>query len=166
MCARFLPSVCLDREVLTLDNVKWLVMDEADRLLENGFEQQVDAIVAMCRNKHRRMALFSATMPERVEDLARSRSHLTRGCAFTHLTRGCAPRCLHVLRITACLAVLHDPVRIHIGARNAAAASVDQRLLFAGREEGKLVAMQQLIQEGLKPPVLIFVQSKARAQDL
>jgi len=61
--------------MLALDNVKWLVMDEADRLLENGFEQQVDEIIFACTSKRRRMALFSATMPERVEDLARSTTH-------------------------------------------------------------------------------------------
>lgn len=34
------------------------------------------------------------------------------------------------------------------------------------REAGKLISMRQLIQGGLKPPVLIFVQSKTRAIEL
>jgi len=35
-----------------------------------------------------------------------------------------------------------------------------------GQEEGKLIAVRQLIQEGFKPPVLIFVQSIKRAKEL
>ncbi|KAH9051767.1 hypothetical protein Ae201684P_020222 [Aphanomyces euteiches] len=38
--------------------------------------------------------------------------------------------------------------------------------MFVGKEEGKLVAMKQLIQEGLKLPVLLFVQNKDRAKEL
>jgi len=62
--------------------------------------------------------------------------------------------------------ILRDPVRIHIGVKNAAAESVDQKLLFVGTEDGKLLALRQLVAEGLHPPVLIFVQSKERAQEL
>jgi ATP-dependent RNA helicase DDX52/ROK1 len=39
-------------------------------------------------------------------------------------------------------------------------------LLFVGSEEGKLVAIRQLVQKGLKPPVLLFVQSIERAKEL
>ena len=34
------------------------------------------------------------------------------------------------------------------------------------REEGKLLAIRQLIREGLRPPVLVFLQSKDRAREL
>ncbi len=55
--------------------------------------------------------------------------------------------------------VLREPaISITIGAANAAAETIEQRLTFVGREEGKLVAMRQLIQQGLRPPVLIFLQ--------
>ena len=35
-----------------------------------------------------------------------------------------------------------------------------------GREDGKLLALRQLAAAGLKPPILIFVQSKDRAAQL
>lgn len=38
--------------------------------------------------------------------------------------------------------------------------------LSSYREEGKLLAMRQLIAEGLRPPVLVFLQSKDRAKEL
>ena len=50
--------------------------------------------------------------------------------------------------------------------RNAATETIDQKLLYVGQEEGKLIAIRQLIQQGLRPPVLIFVQSIERAKEL
>ncbi len=62
--------------------------------------------------------------------------------------------------------VLQDPLRVTVGERNTAAATVRQRLLFVGRESGKLLALRQLLSEGLKPPVLVFVATKERAKEL
>ena len=42
--------------------------------------------------------------------------------------------------------VLRDPVRVSVGAPNAAAVDVDQKLVFVSNEGGKMVAMRQLIQ--------------------
>lgn len=59
---------------------------------------------------------------------------------------------------------LRNPVLLSVGTDNAGAADIDQRLVYVGREEGKLLAMRQLVQEGLRPPVLVFLQSKDRAK--
>ena len=62
---------------------------------------------------------------------------------------------------------LQNPVELSIGVVNAGASSIDQRLVFVGREDGKLLAIRQLIQQGqLKPPVLLFLQNKERAKEL
>lgn len=51
--------------------------------------------------------------------------------------------------------------------RNTATSTIHQDLLFTGNEDGKLLAIKQFVVEGkLTPPVLIFVQSKERAQQL
>lgn len=60
--------------------------------------------------------------------------------------------------------VLRDPVFLTVGTDNAGAADIDQRLVYVGKEEGKLLAIRQLVQEGLRPPVLVFLQSKDRAK--
>ena len=60
--------------------------------------------------------------------------------------------------------VLRDPVFLTIGTDNAGAVDIDQRLVYVGKEEGKLLAIRQLVQEGLRPPVLVFLQSKDRAK--
>ena len=43
---------------------------------------------------------------------------------------------------------------------------VEQSLVFCGREDSKLVALRQMVREGLRPPLLIFVQSVERAMQL
>lgn len=81
--------------------------------------------------------MFSATMPQGIEEMIQT--------------------------------VLRDPVRVRVGSGSAAAQgadTIDQRLLFVGREEGKLLAVRQLVQSGIKPPIIMFVQSIARAQAL
>ena len=67
---------------------------------------------------------------------------------------------------TLARSVLRDPLRITVGERNAAAATVKQRLLFVGREAGKLLALRQAVAGGLRPPVLVFVGTKDRAKEL
>jgi len=56
----------------SLDQVKYLVLDEADRLLDLDFARDLDIIVSRCTNPDRRTFLFSATMTPQVERLQRS----------------------------------------------------------------------------------------------
>ncbi|KAF2869843.1 P-loop containing nucleoside triphosphate hydrolase protein [Massariosphaeria phaeospora] len=53
-----------------VDDLKMLVLDEADRILDMGFQRDVDAIVEYLP-KERQTMLFSATQSRRVSDLAR-----------------------------------------------------------------------------------------------
>jgi len=54
-----------------VDNLQMLVVDEADRILEIGFEEDLRAIVKLLPQKSRQTALFSATQTKNVADLAR-----------------------------------------------------------------------------------------------
>ena len=62
--------------------------------------------------------------------------------------------------------VLRQPVKVVVGEKNAATYTVEQSLVVCGREDGKLVAPRQMVYEGLRPPVLIFVQSVERLMQL
>lgn len=53
-----------------IDNLQMLVLDEADRILDMGFQSTVDAIVEHLP-KERQTLLFSATQTKKVSDLAR-----------------------------------------------------------------------------------------------
>ncbi|EIN13591.1 DEAD-domain-containing protein [Punctularia strigosozonata HHB-11173 SS5] len=52
-------------------NLKCLVIDEADRILEVGFEEEMKKIINMIPNENRQSMLFSATQTTKVQDLAR-----------------------------------------------------------------------------------------------
>ncbi|KAF8139955.1 DEAD-domain-containing protein [Boletus edulis] len=52
-------------------NLKALVIDEADRILEIGFEEEMKKIIAILPNDDRQSMLFSATQTTKVQDLAR-----------------------------------------------------------------------------------------------
>jgi len=64
----------LDRRTLTLQDVRILVLDEADRMLDMGFKPQLDRIIEGLPAQ-RQTLLFSATMPPRLGALARMHLH-------------------------------------------------------------------------------------------
>lgn len=108
-----------------------MVIDEADRLMEEGinnFKDQVDVILAACTNKKKKLALFSATYTVPVAKWA--------------------------------IKNLPNLARVIVGHENSATNTVEQELLFVGSESGKLLAIRDMVRKGLKPPVLVFVQSK------
>ncbi|XP_003703115.1 DExD-box helicase 52 isoform X2 [Megachile rotundata] len=126
-----------DPPAISFKNVEWLIVDEADKLFEDGtrcFRDQMETISKACTNENLRRAMFSATNTPVV----------TKWCRHN----------------------LKGLVTITVGHRNAATDSVEQELLFVGEEGGKLVALRNIIQKGVLPPVLVFVQSKERAQEL
>ncbi len=66
------PGRILDhirRGTLSLSNLKYLILDEADEMLNMGFIEDVEEIMAAA-DERRRVLLFSATMPKRIADLA------------------------------------------------------------------------------------------------
>lgn len=58
----------LSRRTLSLSKVKYFVMDEADKLLEMGFEEELDLVMQALPAK-RQTVLFSATMADEVKEL-------------------------------------------------------------------------------------------------
>lgn len=52
-------------------NMRTLIIDEADRILEVGFEDEMRQIVKILPKEERQTSLFSATQTSKVEDLAR-----------------------------------------------------------------------------------------------
>ncbi|KKQ54078.1 MAG: DEAD/DEAH box helicase domain protein [Candidatus Falkowbacteria bacterium GW2011_GWC2_38_22] len=58
------------RKILKLQNIKWLVLDEADEMLDMGFKDDLDAILSETPETRQTM-LFSATMSKSVHAIAR-----------------------------------------------------------------------------------------------
>jgi ATP-dependent RNA helicase DbpA len=60
----------LSRDTLSLENVNMLVLDEADRMLEMGFQPALDVIIDKTPSP-RQTLLFSATYPDQIRAIAK-----------------------------------------------------------------------------------------------
>lgn len=66
------PGRLLDhirRKTIRLDGIRTAVLDEADEMLNMGFIEDIEAILAEIKQEHQTL-LFSATMPKRIQNLA------------------------------------------------------------------------------------------------
>ncbi len=58
----------LDRKLISLNDVRFLVFDEADQMLDHGFLPDAKRIASEC-SPNRQLALFSATVTDKVQTL-------------------------------------------------------------------------------------------------
>ncbi|KAI8987041.1 P-loop containing nucleoside triphosphate hydrolase protein [Pilobolus umbonatus] len=139
---------CLDRRILVLNQCTYVVMDEADRMIDMGLEADVnyilDALPASNMKpeddsqiegslpkglKYRQTTMFSATMPAAVERLARK--YLRREAVVT------------------------------IGTAGQAVSSVEQRIEMINDEGKKINRLLEILNSGkFAPPIIIFVNQK------
>lgn len=130
---------CIDRRVLVLNQCTYVVMDEADRMMDMGFEEDVNFILDALPSPHssrnlpsRLTTMFSATMPPSVERLTRK--------------------------------YLNRPATVIIGTAGKAVDTVEQRTEFiVGDEKRKQRLMSLLSQHGNRPPIIVFVNQKKNA---
>ncbi|MEM7506625.1 MAG: DEAD/DEAH box helicase [Pseudomonadota bacterium] len=61
----------LDRRSVTIDTAKFLILDEADQMLDLGFIHALRKIAGLV-GQPRQTLLFSATMPKQIEELSRA----------------------------------------------------------------------------------------------
>ena len=175
----------LREEVIDLSQVEMVVLDEADKLFELE--------CAKDKNKKRKRSGQSSSSgrhgefeEEEVEEedeeddndgttgsssFLRQIDEILSKCPSTSSTGVTLQRALFSATLgpfvrELAASFLRDPIVITIGTENTGASTIDQKLIFVGREEGKVLAIRQLIQQGIRPPVLLFLQSKDRAKDL
>ncbi|KAI9008905.1 P-loop containing nucleoside triphosphate hydrolase protein [Phycomyces nitens] len=142
----------LDRRILVLNQCTYVVMDEADRMIDMGFETDVNLILdalpvsnvkpegdeaenieALMEThngrKFRQTTMFSATMPPAVERLAKK--------------------------------YLRRPAVVTIGQAGQAVESVEQRVEMINDENKKKNRLLEILNSGVyAPPIIIFVNQK------
>ncbi len=150
---RLLNVISATKSPDSLSNIRFLVFDEADVLLDQMFREQTLAIWAACTHPLLRTSLWSATVGSSIESLAQS---------FIMERR----RKLHLD------SKHHFIIRLVVGLKDTAISNVSHRLVYTASENGKLLALRQLLHPhagptidtpSLQPPFLIFVQTIPRA---
>jgi ATP-dependent RNA helicase DeaD len=60
----------LDRGTLNIKNLKYFILDEADEMLDMGFEEDIQKIFKQS-NEEKKVLLFSATMARNILNIAK-----------------------------------------------------------------------------------------------
>ena len=139
---------CIERRVLVLSQCAYVIMDEADRMIDMGFEEPVNKILdalpvgnekpdndlaedadAMKRGMYRQTMMYTATMPTAVERIARK--------------------------------YLRRPAIVTIGNAGEAVETVEQRVEFIQGEEKRKKRLSDILNSGeFAAPIIVFVNIK------
>jgi ATP-dependent RNA helicase DDX52/ROK1 len=138
-------------------SVRYLILDEADVLLDPLFREQTLEIWNDLSNPELRVSLWSATMGSNIEELTKSTINQRR---LQLCEEGGAD-------------IPPAPVlRLVVGLKDSAVPNVEHKLVYAASEQGKLMGLRQLLhpvassaESGtpLRPPFLVFTQTIERA---
>jgi ATP-dependent RNA helicase DDX3X len=125
-----------ERGILGLQNIRYLVLDEADRMLDMGFEPQIRDIVErkdMPPTGMRQTMMFSATFPKEIQMLARD--------------------------------FLNNYIFLAVGRVGSTSAMITQRLEWVEENEKRLFLLD-LLRIDMNALTLVFVETKRGADEL
>jgi ATP-dependent RNA helicase DDX3X len=126
----------LERGRVSLANIKYLVLDEADRMLDMGFEPQIRHIVQECDMpgvQDRQTLMFSATFPRDIQMLARD--------------------------------FLKDYIFLSVGRVGSTSENITQKVLHVEDDEKKSLLLD-LLSAGDAGLTIIFTETKRMADNL
>ena len=153
----FLHAISADQSItVPLPDVRFLVLDEADVLLDPIFRDQTLAIWTACTSPSLCTSLWSATIGSSIESFVQTFIINRRRC----LGLSCSSSSQHYI------------VRLVVGLKDSAIPNVAHRIIYAASERGKLLALRQILHPSggraadapsLQPPFLVFTQTITRA---
>lgn len=127
----------IEQGFIGLAGCRYLVLDEADRMLDMGFEPQIRKIVGggMPPKTARTTAMFSATFPKEIQVLAKD-------------------------------FLKEDYVFLAVGRVGSTSENIEQRLLWVNDMDKRQNLMDILMNEEATNLVLVFVETKRGANEL
>ncbi|KAM7207115.1 ATP-dependent RNA helicase [Rhypophila sp. PSN 637] len=136
-----------------LPEVRSLILDEADVLLDPIFRKQTMGIWKACTNPELSLTCWSATMASNIEAL------ITKEISKRCKRMDCPPKPL---------------IRLVVGLKDTAVPNITHKLIYTATEQGKLHGIRQLLHPSsgddsgppLRPPFIVFTQTIERAQSL
>lgn len=143
--------------ILPVPDVRFLVLDEADVLLDTLFREQTLGIWTACSHPSLRTSLWSATIGSSIETLAQT--FILDRRQKLDVSQASKDPAYHIIRLV-------------VGLKDSAIPNVSHRLVYSASEQGKLLALRQLLHPSttttteapsLQPPFLIFTQTIPRA---
>jgi ATP-dependent RNA helicase DDX27 len=139
----------------TLNALDILVIDEADRMLEVGFSQELNEIIKNCPKKRQTM-LFSATMTDSIDELVK-------------LSLDRPVRCFVDPKRTTAKNLVQEFVRIR-GRSNptssAGASGSNDQGAVQGEDRVRAATLLSLVTRTVKEKCIIFFRSKALAHQM
>ncbi|KAK5962607.1 putative DEAD-box ATP-dependent RNA helicase DBP1 PWA37_000657 [Arxiozyma heterogenica] len=126
----------IERGKISLKNVRYLILDEADKMLDMGFEPQIRHIVEGCDMpsvEKRQNLMFSATFPVNIQHLARD--------------------------------FLNNYIFLSVGRVGSTSENITQQILFVDDADKKSTLLDLLL-DSSKGLTLIFVETKRLADQL
>jgi len=127
----------IERGRISLSNIRYLVLDEADRMLDMGFEPQIRRIVQgedMPSIQERQTLMFSATFPRDIQLLARD--------------------------------FLKDYIFLSVGRVGSTSENITQKFEFVEDHDKRSVLLDLLASEAPGGLTLVFVETKRMADML
>lgn len=88
------------RRVLNVSQIRWMVLDEADEMLNMGFKEELDSILAETP-AIKQTLLFSATMPREIANLTKKYLHSPEEIAVGRKNEGAANVIHHYYTVQA-----------------------------------------------------------------
>lgn len=141
----------------TWSDFRYLILDEADVLLDPLFREQTLGVWNSLKSPALRVSFWSATMGSNIEELVQTTMQ-ARANSLGEAAQSVVPAA--------------PLVRLVVGLKDSAVPNVDHQLVYAATEQGKLMGLRQLLhpaptgvndQPVLRAPFLVFTQTIERA---
>ncbi len=165
----------LDRRYMVLNQCNYVVLDEADRMIDMGFEPQVksvleampssnlkpieeDVLIDLNEQRYRQTFMFSATMPPQVPAAA---LRFASTSAWHGLRLACiSPAHLPLAQVERIAKTyMRNPAIVYIGDQGSSKENITQHV-FVLKENKKKDKLMEMLGGGLAPPIIIFCNGK------